>query len=216
MSASLRCQVAEVVRRELAVERGGWSTTSTVLPFTVAAMVLAGLAVGPDRDVLAGAAPGVVWLVVLVGAVPLARAVTGDERADDAWDLLRAVVSPTALAAGKLLAVWAVLLGTWAVAALLAVAGLAASWPPVSIAVAVLATLGLAGDLVVLGAVLGGAAARQGVLATLVLVAGLPAVVAGAQSAADPEPLRWLLLVLAWDAVTLAVAWACFPLLVEE
>ena len=216
MTASLGRQVAEVLRRELAVERGGWSTTSTVLPFTVTAMVLAGLAVGPDRDVLAGAAPGVVWLVVLVAAVPLARAVTGDERADDAWDLLRAVVSPTALAAGKLLAVWGVLLGTWAVAALLAVAGLAASWPPVSVAVAVLATLGLAGDLVVLGAVLGGAAARQGLLATLVLVAGLPAIVAGAQSAADPEPLRWLLLVLAWDAVTLAVVWACFPLLVDE
>ena len=216
MSRTTVRQIGLVARRELAVERGSWRSTSTVLPFTVAAMVLAGLAVGPGRDQLAAAAPGVVWLVVLLAAVPLARAATADERTDDAWDLLRSLVAPTALGAGKLLVVWLVLLGTWSVAALLAVAGMAASWPPLSILVAVLGTLGLAGTLVLMGAVLGSNGSRQGVLATLVLVAGLPAVVAGSQSATDPDPLRWLLLVTAWDAVTLAVLWACFPLLLEE
>ena len=213
---ALRGQVALVVRRELAVERGGWAATGTVLPFTVAAMVLAALAVGPDRAVLEGAGPGVVWVVVLVAAVPLARAVTAAERDDDAWDLLRAVVSPTAVLAGKVLVLWAALLTAWAVAAALAVVGLAVTWSPLAAAVAVLATLGLAADLVVLGAVLGTAGGRQGVLGTLVLVAGLPAVVAGAQSATAADGLPWLVLVLAWDAVVLAVAWACFPSLVEE
>lgn len=209
-------QVALVVRRELVVERRGRAATGTVLPFTVAAMVLAALAVGPDRAVLEGAAPGVVWVVVLVVAVPLTRAVTAADRADDAWDLLRAVVSPTALLAGKVLVLWTALLAAWAVAAALAVVGLAATWSPVSGAVAVLATLGLAADLVVLGAVLGTAGGRQGVLGTLVLVGGLPGAVAGAQSAAAADGLPWLVLVLAWDAVVLAVAWACFPSLLEE
>lgn len=215
MTGSLT-HVRLVVARELAVERRSWATTSTVLPFTVAAVLLAGLAVGSDRQVLAAAAPGIVWLVVLLAAVPLARSVTSAEQADDAWDLLRALVPPTALGAGKVLAVWVVLLGTWSAAAAMAAVGFGARWSLLGVAVAVLATLGLAADLVVLGAVLGSAGSRQGLLGTLVLVAGLPAVVAGAQAALDPDALRWLALVVGWDAVTLAVAWACFPLLVEE
>jgi heme exporter protein B len=209
-------QIVLVARRELSVERASWRSTSTVLPFTLAAMLLAGLAVGPGRDVLAAAAPGIVWLVVLLAAVPLARAVSVDERSDDAWDLLRSLVPPTAIAAGKLIGIWLVLLATWSLAAVLAVAGLAASWPPLSVLVAVLGTLGLAATLVLMGAVLGSSSSRQGALATLVLVAGLPAVVAGSQSATDPDPLRWLVLVTAWDALTLTVLWACFPLVLEE
>lgn len=216
MTPPLATQVRLVLARELAVERGSWATTSTVLPFVVAATVLAALAVGPQPAALDTAAPGVVWLVVLLTAVPLARAATAAEQADDAWDLLRGLLAPAAVAAGKVLATWAVLLVTWAVTATLAAASLGAQWPPLAVAVAVLATLGLAADLVLLGAVLGAAGARQGLLATLVLVAGLPAVLAGAQAALHPTDLRWLVLVVVWDAVTLAVTWACFPLLVEE
>lgn len=216
MTPGVWSQVRLVLARELAVERGSWATTSTVLPFVVAAMVLAALAVASDQAALGSAAPGVVWLVVLLTAVPLARAATAAEQADDAWDLLRALLSPVAVAAGKVLATWAVLLLTWAVAATMAAAGLGARWSLLALVVAVLATLGLAADLVLLGAVLGGSGARQGLLGTLVLVAGLPAVLGGAQAALDPAGLRWLVLVAVWDAVTLAVTWACFPLLVEE
>lgn len=209
-------QVRLVLARELAVERGSWTTTSTVLPFVVGAMLLAALAVGSDLAVAGTAAPGVVWLVVLLTAVPLARATAAAEQDDDAWDLLRALLRPGAVAAGKILATWLVLLLTWSVAAAMAGAGLGASWPPLAVAVAVLATLGLAADLVLLGAVLGTSGTRQGLLGTLVVVAGLPAVLAGVQAAVDPAGLRWLALVVVWDAVTLAVVWACFPLLVEE
>lgn len=209
-------QVALLLRREAVVERGAWTTATTVLPSTVAAVVLAGLAVGPDRAVLRAAAPGIVWLVVLVTAVPLARVVAAAERSDDAWDLLRSLVHPTALLAAKVLWLWCALLLTWAVAAVLAVPALGASWPVLSLVVALLATLGLAAHLAVLGAVLGATGGRQAVLGTLVLVAGLPPVVAGAQSAVAPDALQWLVLVLAWDAVVLSVAWACFPLVVEE
>lgn len=213
--AGLAVQVRLVLARELAVERGSWASTSTVLPFVVGAMLLAALAV--SSEAAAGtAAPGVVWLVVLLTAVPLARATAAAEQDDDAWDLLRALVRPGAVAAGKVLATWMVLLVTWAVAAAMAGAGLGAQWPPLAVAVAVLATLGLAADLVLLGAVLGASGARQGLLGALVVVAGLPAVLAGVQAAVDPAGLRWLALVVVWDAVTLAVTWACFPLLVEE
>lgn len=212
----LAVQVRLVLARELAVERGSLASTSTVLPFVVGAMLLAALVVSSQPAAGGTAAAGVVWLVVLLTAVPLARATAAAEQDDDAWDLLRALVRPGAVAAGKVLATWAVLLVTWAVAAAMAGAGLGAQWPPLAVVVAVLATLGLAADLVLLGAVLGASGARQGLLGALVVVAGLPAVLAGVQAAVDPAGLRWLALVVVWDAVTLAVTWACFPLLVEE
>ena len=98
--------VLTLVRRELRLEAAGREATTTVLPFVLAAVLLAGLAMGPARDVLETVAPGVVWLVVLFAAPALARSVAAAERDEGAWDPLRGLVPPVALLVGKIGGLW--------------------------------------------------------------------------------------------------------------
>ena len=97
---------ATLVRRELRLEASGREATSTVLPFVLAAVLLAGLAMGPSRELLRAVAPGVIWLVVLFAAPALARSVAAAEREDGTWDTLRGMVPPVALLAGKIGGIW--------------------------------------------------------------------------------------------------------------
>lgn len=215
MSPGTLGQAAQVLRRDLAVEAATRDAVTSVPPFVLVAVVLAGLGFGPRREVLVAVAPGLVWLLVLTAAVPLARGVTAAELDDDAWDLLRAVTRPTALFLGKTASLWIQAALTWVVGALLAVVLLDARLPAAAIAAAALGTLGIAADTVLFGAVLG-RLRRPALLGTLVLTAGVPALVAGTQAALSHDPLPWLLLLVVYDAVTVVTAWAAFPLLLDE
>lgn len=208
--------VAVLLAREARVERATRESLVSVVPFVLAGTVLAGLAFGPDPQRLRESAPGLVWLLVLTAAVPLARGVAAAERDDDAWDLLRGLVAPGVLLTAKLAALWAALVLTWGFAALLAVLLLGAPVTGPVVAAGLAGCLGVAGATVVFGALLAGTSRRAGLLAGLVLPAGLPALVAGVQVAGGGPPAPWLALVLAHDAVLLVAAWAVFPLLLEE
>lgn len=206
-----------LTRRELRVAAAGREATTVVVPFVVAAVVLAGLGFGPRPDVLSAVAPGLSWLVVLFAAVPLTRGVAAVERDEGCWDLLRALVPATVLWGGKLTAMWLWLAATWTVATLLVAVLFAGPLPAVSPLAGGLGTLGLAAVTVTFGTVLAEAPSRSGLLAVLLLPAGLPALLAGTQAmtpGVGPQP--WLALLAAYDAVALAVAWAVFPLLLEE
>ncbi|MDP8978017.1 MAG: heme exporter protein CcmB, partial [Actinomycetota bacterium] len=166
-------------------------------------------------DVLRAVAPGVPWLVVVLAAVPLARSVAAAEREEGCWDLLRALAPASALLWGKVAALWAWLAATWGVATLLTVALFNASTTATGAVAAGLGGLGLAGVTVTFGAILG-AERRSGMLAVLLLPAGLPALLAGTQAATPGvEAGAWIALLAAYDLVTLAVAWAAFPVLLE-
>ena len=206
-----------VARREVTLEAAGRDGLVVVAPLVLAAMVLAGMGFGPLPEVLRTVAPGLVWLVVLFTAAPLSRGVAAAEEDEGCWDLLRSVVAPGALLAGKLSAMWLWLLSTWALAALLATVLLDAPLPVTGMAAGVLGCLGLAAVTVVFGTVLAGAKRRTALLPVLVLPAGLPALLAGTQAATpDVKALPWLALLVAYDLVTLAVAWAVYPTLLEE
>lgn len=208
-------QAGEVLRRDLAVEAATRDVATSVPPFVFVAVVLAGLGFGPERALLVAVAPGLVWLVVLTAAVPLARGVTAAELDDDAWDLLRALARPSALFLGKTASLWLQALVTWAFGALLAAVLLGAAWTGAACVAAALGTLGIAADIVLFGAVVG-RFRRPALLATLVLTAGLPALVAGTQAAQAADPAPWLLLLVVYDAITVTTAWATFPLLLDE
>lgn len=209
-------QAARVAAREVALEAGARDAATVVAPFVAAAVLLAGLGFGQRPDVLVAVAPGLTWLVVLFAATPLARGVTAAERDEGCWDLLRALVPAGALLAGKVAAVWLWLAAAWSVAAVLSVGLFNTTLAASGIAAAGLGTVGLAAVTVTFGAVLGGER-RSGLLAVLLLPAGLPALLAGAQAATPGgEALPWLGLLVAYDLVTLAAAWAVFPVLLEE
>jgi heme exporter protein B len=210
-------QVMAVLRRELAIERAGREILTTTLPLTAAFVVLAGLAFGPVPRELAVAAGGTVWLAVLVATVPVARALLSAELTEDAWDVVRGLTRPGSLYVGKLLAVWAALGTVWALALGLVVV-LFGVWPPVAaLGAGILGTLALASLTTAVGVLVAFGVRRRGLLPALVLPAGLPALVAGAQLSTPGVPvLPWIVLIAAYAAVVLAASWAVFPALLEE
>jgi heme exporter protein B len=216
LGAAGRGQAWAVLRRELAVQRASREALVTVPPFVLAAVLLVGLGAGARLDALRVVSPALTWLLVLSAGVVLARAVRAAEQEDDAWDLLRALVRPGALLAGKLAALWLQLAATWAVAALLAAAALGASWRLAGLAGGALGTLGVAADLVVVGVLLGGTARRAGLLGVLVLAAGVPVLLAGTSAATAGDPVPWLVLLAVHDVLAVTLASALVPVLLEE
>jgi heme exporter protein B len=212
---SLR-KAALLARRDVRLGLGGADALAAVLPFVAAGVVLGGLAFGPDPAVLRQVAPGLVWLLVLTAAVPLARLVAAADRDEDCWDMLRALCPPGAVLAAKVGVLWLGLAVTWLVATLLAVVLLGGPLPAGGLAAAVLGSLGVAASTAVFGTLLTATARGAGLLAALVLPAGLPALLAGTQASLAPEPLPWLALLAAYDAVALTAAWVVFPFLLEE
>jgi heme exporter protein B len=208
-------QAMLVARRDLAVEAATRDALTSVPPFVLVAVVLAGLGFGPQREVLTAIAPGLVWLLLLTAAVPLARGVAAAELDDDAWDLLRAVASPAALFFGKTVSLWIQAVLTWSFGALLVMVLLDARWTVAALGAAALGTIGVAAGMTLFGTALGGLR-RPALLATLVLTAGLPVLVAGTQAALATDPVPWLLLLLGYDVIMVTTGWAMFPVLIDE
>lgn len=203
--------------RDLAVEAAGRDTVVTVAPLAVAAVILVALGAGVAPDTLAVVGPTVLWLVVLLATVPVSAALVSQEREDGCWHLLRGLLQPAALLAGKVAVAWLLLGAVWAVTAGLVAALYTITLPAAALAAGLLGTLGVATVTVLFAVVVSGASRRAGLLAVLVLPAALPVLLAGAQAAVAPETaLAWLALLAAYDAAALVVAWAVFPVLLEE
>jgi heme exporter protein B len=210
-------QAMAVLRRELAIERAGREIVTTALPLTAAFVVLAGLAFGPAPRDLVNAAGGTVWLAVLVATVPAARALLSAELTEDAWDLVRGLTTPASLYAGKLLAVWAALGTVWVLALGLVVVLFDLRPPAAALGAGVLGTLALASLTTAVGVLVASSVRRRGLLPALVLPAGLPALLAGAQLTTPGVPvLPWVVLLASYAAVLLTGSWAVFPALLEE
>lgn len=208
---------AAVFRREVAVELAGRDALVTTAPFVAAFVVLAGLAFGPGPQQLAATAGGTAWLAVLVATVPLARAVAGAEMAEESWDALRALVAPGPLFAGKLLATWAALALTWVLSAALVSVLFEVPVLPGALYGGAVGTLALAAATTTLGVLVASGARRRGLLAALILPAGLPALLAGTQLATPGVAvLPWGVLMTLYAVAVLTAAWAVFPVLLEE
>ncbi len=206
-----------VLRREWAVERAGREVTVTTIPFVGAFVVLAGLAFGPAPLTLARTAGGTTWLAVLVAAVVVARSVAGAEVAEDSWDTLRALTSPGALFAGKLLATWAALIITWSLASVAVLVLFDAPPPLTALWAGVFGTLALASVATVLGVLVSTGVRRRGLLSALLLPAGLPALLAGTQLSTPAVPAGpWAVMMALYATVLLTASWAVFPALLEE
>lgn len=210
-------QLRAVLRREVAVERAGRELLTTTLPLAAAFVVLAGLAFGPAPQALARTAGGTVWLAVLVATVPVARALVSAELTEDAWDLLRGLTSPGALYAGKLIAAWAALAAVWATTLALVAVLFDIRPPPAALGAGALGTLALAALTTAAGVLVASGSRRRGLLPALVLPAGLPALLAGAQLTTPGVPaLPWAVLLTSYAGVLVTASWAVFPALMEE
>ena len=148
-----------VARKDLLLERRAKIGLGQVLPFAILVLLLFAFALDPDRGILKLATPGLFWVTVLFSAVLTLQRSFALEAEDGILEALRlSGMSPAGIYLGKVTALTIELLLLEAVLVL----GVAVLYDtkflgiPLLFAIALLATLGIAGA----GAVYGALAAR--------------------------------------------------------
>ncbi|MEI6453271.1 MAG: heme exporter protein CcmB [Actinomycetota bacterium] len=189
-----------VAKKDLRIELRSRVLLGQVLPFAVACLLLFALALGPDRDFLRRAAPGVLWITMLFAAVLAAQRSAGVEDDDGARDrLILSGLDPAGIFLGKALAVTLQLLAL----ALVLTAGTIvlfgatpSSWWPLAVA-EILASLGLGFTSVLYGSLAEGTKLRETLLPLLSLPTVAPILIAGtkvyaASLSGAGVPAAWL------------------------
>lgn len=121
---SLLADAALLARKDLLVELRARQAIAGALALAGIALVLVGLAVGPDPDRLRAMAPALVWIVLLYAAIAVAERLERIDRADDAFSGLWLVLGDRrSILLGRVLSL-AIFLGLlqlaiWVAAALL-------------------------------------------------------------------------------------------------
>jgi heme exporter protein B len=204
-----------VAGKDLRIEARSRVALSQVIPFGVVALGLFAFALGPARAPMAKGAPGLFWVAVLFCTVLATQRSVSVESGDGARDGLRlSGLDPAGQFLGKTLSVGTQLLALEAVLAvgvvLLYGARIETYW--LIVVSCLFATAGLAAAGVLYGALSAGLRVRETLLPFLLLPVVLPVLLAGTRiwqaglsggTASDARP--WLSLLLAFDAVYLAL-----------
>lgn len=121
---SLMADAMLLARKDIVVEIRARQAIASAAALATIALVLVGLAVGPDPARLRELAPSLVWIVILYAAIAVADRLDRIDRSDDAfagfWLVLedrRSIFVGRVLSLGVALAL--LQLGTWAAAAVL-------------------------------------------------------------------------------------------------
>ncbi len=205
-----------VAGKDLRIEARSRVALSQVAPFGIVALVLFAFALGPDRSLMARAAPGLFWVAVLFCAVLAVQRSVSVESADGARDGLRlSGIDPAGLFLGKALAVAAVLAGLEAVlgTGVVLLYGARVHQPGLLIASAALGTIGLAATGTLYGALSAGVRVRETLLPFLLLPIAAPVLLAGtrlwqaamAAGGLAADGSQWLRLLVVFDAVYVAL-----------
>jgi heme exporter protein B len=176
---------ALVAGKDLRIEIRSRVAIAEVLPFGLVLLILFGLALGPDRQVLAEVAAGLFWVAVLLATILAVQRAFAIESADDARDGLRlSGLDPAGIFLGKALAIAAQLV---ALEIVLAVAGallfgvrLEGALELVGVCAA--ATVGLVAVGTVYGVVAAGARVRETLLPVLFLPVVAPVLLAAVKA----------------------------------
>ncbi len=216
---------ALVAGKDLRIELRSRVALNQVVPFAAAVVLLFGLALGPDRSVLAPAAAGLFWIAVLLSALLATQRSFAVESADGARDGLRlSGLDPAGIFLGKVGAVVAELL----VLEVLLAFGVAVLYGAhlagalVLLGSCLAASIGLGAVGIVYGAVASGLRVRETLLPLLFLPVAAP-VLLGATKAWD-EALRgtpshalgWLSLLAVFAVVYVAIGVVAFGPLLED
>lgn len=216
---------ALVCGKDLRIEVRSRVTLNQVVPFSAVVVILFGLALGPDRKVLAPAAAGLFWVAVLLSAVLAVQRSFAVESADDAREGLRlSGLDPAGIFLGKAAAVLTELLVleavlTFAVALLY---GAQLAQAAVLGASAVLATVGLSAIGILYGAVSSGLKVRETLLPLLFLPVAAPVLLAATKSwdvslsGSSGGAGTWLMVLGVFAVLYLAIGTLAFGPLLED
>ncbi|MGH9302901.1 MAG: heme exporter protein CcmB [Acidimicrobiales bacterium] len=216
---------ALVCGKDLRIEARSMVTINQVVPFAAVVVLLFGLALGPDRSVLAPLAAGLFWVAVLLSTILAVQRAFAVESAEGARDVLRlSGLDPAGIFLGKAAAVLAELVVLEAVlgAAIAVLYGVRLDGAAVLFAASILASVGLSAVGVLYGALSAGLAGRETLLPLLFLPIVAP-VLLGATKACDlaiagtPGGAEgWLMLVGIFAVLYLAAGTIMFGSLLEE
>ncbi|MBV9121495.1 MAG: heme exporter protein CcmB [Chloroflexi bacterium] len=209
--------------KDLAVELRRRELVGSVLVFSLLVLLIFEFSFDVDRAQAEALAPGVLWVTfVFAGVLSLTRSFA-QERDRGTWEgLLLAPLDRGAIYVAKLLANALVMLAVEVVSlvAFIAFFDVRADW--LALALSVLAgTIGFASTGTLLAAMAAGTRAREAFLPVLLLPISVPVIIGSVKStaAAFGQPAGaypWLGLVLAFDAIFLAVSFAVFEFVIEE
>lgn len=121
---SLLADAMALARKDLVVEHRARQAVASAVALAGIALVLVGLAVGPDPDRLRALAPALVWIALLYAAIAVAERLERIDRSDDAFAGLWLVLADRrSIYVGRVVSLSTVLgllqLAIWAVAAFL-------------------------------------------------------------------------------------------------
>lgn len=214
-----------IAAKDLRVEARSHVARTQVVPFALVVVVLFGLALDPDRGLLTRAAPGLLWVTVLLTALLATQRSLALESADRAVDQLRVSgIDPAAVFLGKAAALSVQLLVVVSALALGVVVlyGAVLASPLLLVASAMVATFGLALAGTLYGAVAAGLRVRETLVPLLVLPVVAP-VLLGATRAweagvglAVSDGWPWVRLLVAFMLVFGAAGVMAFGPLLEE
>lgn len=216
-----------VLWKDLVIERRAKASLNALVFFALLLLFLFQFAIGPDRERLAAALPGLLWLgLILAGLLGLGRTFLA-ERENDCWEgLVLAPGDKSAIYLGKLAgnlllmaAVEAVLLALFVIFYNLDLWGAL----PALAGVSVLGILGLAAVGTLFAAITAQVRARELLFPLLLLPVQVPVLVAtvkATEAVLQGQPLRdvghWLQLLAAADVVYLVVGLLTFEFILES
>jgi heme exporter protein B len=217
---------ALVAAKDVRIEVRSRVGLSQVVPFGVVALGLFAFALGPDRSLMARAAPGLFWVATLFAAVLATQRSVAVEAADGVRDGLRlSGLDPAGLFLGKAAAVGAQLLAVELVLSVGVVLLFGARVHLVWLLAlsCLLGAIGLAATGTLYGALSAGLRVRETLLPFLLLPIVAPVLLAGTRiwqaamvGGVPSTGTDWLRLLVVFDAVYLALGVVVFGPILES
>ncbi|MBV9168919.1 MAG: heme exporter protein CcmB [Chloroflexi bacterium] len=220
-------QLRTLVWKEFLVELRARETAVAGVVFAVLVLVVFSFAFDLRVETAAQVAPGVLWVTVtFAGVLALGRAFTRERDRRTLEGLLLAPMDRAVLYLAKVIAMLASMLVVEVVAvpAAIGLFNLVIDLPLLVLSL-VLGTIGLAGVGVLFSAIAAHTRAREVLLPLLLFPIQVPVILATVKSTAaaiyvpgvdPPEPGQWLGLLVAFDAIFLALSVVLFEFAIEE
>ena len=217
-------KVWAIARKDLLIELRSRDILSSSVVFTLLVLLIFNFALDLTGDTVRAVAPGVLWVTfIFAGMLTLGRTFARERERGALQGLLLAPLDRGALFLAKLL-VNIVLLGLVEAAALPAFIALynITPRPGALLAVVALGTLGFAAVGTLFAAVAANTRAREALLPLLLFPVLVPVIIGAVKATGESLPGTpadgppWLGLLIAFDAIFLALSYATFEYVIEE
>lgn len=216
---------ALIAGKDLRIEIRSKVTLQQVAPFAILVLILFGVALDPDRGVLARASAGLFWVAVLFSALLAIQRAFTIEAADGGRDALRlSGLDPAGIFLGKATAIGVQLIGLEVVLAggVVVMYGPEVTGWPLLVATCLAATVGIAAAGTLYGVLAAGLRVRETLLPILLLPVLSPVLIGATKSfeaalggaAADGWP--WCGLLVLFALLYVAAGTLAFGPLLEE